>query len=607
MKKRIIYLIKLYLLFLIFSLLSKIIFLVYHSDLITSNDKFSEILKIFVYGFRLDLSASAYFMILPVVLLIFSSLFKKDIFGVVLPWYFLAIIVLLSLTLTIDLELYKFWGFRLDSTPLLYLKNPKEAAASVSIWIIARQLIIAAVISVFFIWLFKRVMKRADLKYKLIEIPLYLFILAFLIVPIRGGFGIAPINVGSAYFSQNSFLNHAAINVYWNFGNSFLDQDKKANKYKYFDESRAQSLISPYLNENDTTGQKVLNTARPNILIVILESFTANAIKPLGGLPDVTPSLNILADEGILFTNFYASGDRTDKGLVSVLSGYPAQATFSVIKDAAKTQSLPKLPVDLTKLGYNTAFYYGGDINFANMRSYLVSAGFTHLISKEDFPSSTYNSKWGSHDEVVFNKLYNDINNAKTPFFKVFLTLSSHEPFEVPVKHFKGTGDTPRFLNSMMYTDSCIGNFISKARLQPWWKDTWIIFVADHGSVHPDKLRAHVPKKFYIPMIWTGGAISRPVKFAKPASQADIPATLLYQLGQPFNHYKFSRNVFGNHQKTDVFYLFNNGIGMVNDTSKLAFDCTRKSLMLRNGHISDSLVNISKAYIQTIYSDLNSR
>jgi phosphoglycerol transferase MdoB-like AlkP superfamily enzyme len=199
------------------------------------------------------------------------------------------------------------------------------------------------------------------------------------------------------------------------------------------------------------------------------------------------------------------------------------------------------------------------------------------------------------------------MNNAKTPFFKVFLTLSSHEPFEVPTKYFKGTEDTPRFLNSMMYTDSCIGDFIDKARQQTWWKDTWIIFVADHGSYHPEKLKVHVPKKFYIPMIWTGGAIAGSMKFDKTASQADIPAMLLYQLGCKFDQYRFSRNVFGDYQKTDAFYLFNNGIGMVNDTSKLVFDCTRQSLMLHYGGISDSLVNISKAYIQTIYSDLNKR
>lgn len=355
MKQRIFYLFKLYFLFLAFSILSKIIFLSYHFGL-SSNGGFVDLLKTFFYGLRLDLSASAYFMILPVLTVIISSIIKRGILSIVTPWYFYILIPILSLTLVADLELYKYWGFRLDSTPILYLKNPKEAFASTSLLIIFRQLTLAALLTLLFIWIFRRSMKNTDGRFKFYEIPVYLFLFAFLIVPIRGGFGIAPINVGSAYFSNYNFFNHAAINVYWNLGNSFVDQGDKTNKYQYFKEEKVKSMVSPYLNMNDTTGIKVLNSTKPNILIVILESFTANAVKSLGGLPDVTPSLNKLSEEGIWFSKCYSSGDRTDKGLVSILSGYPAQATFSVIKDAAKTQTLPKLPLDLKKLGYNTAF-----------------------------------------------------------------------------------------------------------------------------------------------------------------------------------------------------------------------------------------------------------
>lgn len=241
------------------------------------------------------------------------------------------------------------------------------------------------------------------------------------------------------------------------------------------------------------------------------------------------------------------------------------------------------------------------------MRSYLVSAGFSKLISKDDFPANTYNSKWGSHDDVVFKRVLNDLNNARPPFFNVFLTLSSHEPFEVPVKYFKGNDEATRFLNSMMYTDSCLGDFIDKAKKQPWWKNTLIIFVADHGSRHPDNLQVHVPGKFYIPMLWTGGAVSRRLNFNKTVSQADIPATILNQLRCNFDHYKFSRNVFGKNQKNDVFYLYNNGIGMINDSAKLVFDCTKQALQLKEGRVDNTLEDIAKSYIQTIYSDLNKR
>lgn len=587
--------------------LGKAVFLIYHFNF-TAEAGFLEVVKVFFYGLRLDFSAAAYLMIFPLLLMIVSSIIRKNVFRYVIPWYFFLVITLLSLILAADIELYKFWGFRLDATPLIYLKTPREALASSSVWVIIRQIFIAIILAFVFILTFRKTFPKVlDGKFRLVEIPVFLFLFAALIIPIRGGFGIAPINVGSAYFSQNGFLNHAAINVFWNLGNSFVDLDDKSNNYKYFDSAVSASIIHPYLNNNDTSGIKVLKNNRPNILIVILESFSGNVIESIGGREGVTPSLNALSEEGILFRRMYSSGDRTDKGLISILSGYPAQATFSVIKDAARTQLLPKLPVDLKQIGYHTSFYYGGDLNFANMRSYLVSAGFGNLISMDDFPPETYNSKWGAHDNVVFDKLFQDINSASSPFFKVLLTLSSHEPFEVPTRHFKGTDEASRYLNSVMYTDSCVGDFIRKAKQQQWWENTWVIFVADHGSRHPENQPVYSPGKFFIPMLWTGGALNNSFRFDKTVSQADLPATILNQLGCGFTDYLFSRNVFGLNQKTDVFYLYNNGIGLVNDSAKLVFDCSRQNLQQKTDNVSESLINLSKAYIQTIYSDLNRR
>ncbi|HEX3008750.1 MAG TPA: sulfatase-like hydrolase/transferase, partial [Bacteroidales bacterium] len=605
MKQRIFYIIRLYFLFLAFFLFSKILFLVYHIGL-TREAGFPDALKIFYHGLRLDLSASAYLMLIPFLLLIVSSIIRKDIFKAVIPWYNGVIVIVLSLIIVADLELYKYWGFRLDVTPLLYIKTPKEAMASVSVWVVIRQLILAAVLSISFLWILNR-RKVEKQKYEIIEIPLYLLLLAFMIVPIRGGFGIAPLNVGSAYFSQNNYLNHAAINVFWNLGNSLADQDNKSHKYDFFKEEQADSIVKPYLNQNDTTGAKIITSSKPNIILIMLESFTANVIEPLGGLKGVTPNLNALSNEGVFFRNFYASGDRSDKGLIAILSGYPAQTTFSVIKDAAKTQSMPKLPSDLKQLGYNTSFYYGGDLNFANMRSFLISARFDKLISMEDFPSSSYNSKWGAHDEVVFKRLFDDLNKAKAPFFKMIFTLSSHESFEVPSHRAVKDDISSKFVNSISYTDSCLGSFIHNAKKQAWWQNTWVIIVADHGVRYVGNLKGHVPEKFRIPMLWLGGAVNKQIHVDKAASQVDIPATVLTQLGVDAGKYMFSRNIFGEKQKTDAFYIYNNGVGMVNDTMKLVFDCSKKAILQKKGNISDSLVNASKAYIQTIYKDLNNR
>lgn len=601
MKSRILLLSKIFLVFLVFSVISRGLFLIYHWG--STKEAGSDALLTFWYGLRLDISATAYLMLLPILMLSVSSIFKKNLYTGFIKWYGIVMLVILSFILVVDLELYKFWGFRLDTTSALYIKTPKEALASVSLWIVIRQLLFASIVFACFFWFLKKLTHQENSeKYSYTEMAVYPLLLGLMIIPIRGGFGIAPLNVGSAYFSQNIFLNHAAINVFWNLGNSASSSSNKS-QYVFFKEDEARKYAQPYLNNEDKSEEVFLKDKKPNIILIMLESFTANVVETLGGMPGITPNLNKLSNEGIFFTNMYSSGDRSDKGLVSILSGFPAQSTYSVIKDAAVTQGFPKLPLDLKELGYKSSFYYGGDLNFANMKSYLLTAGFTEFISQKDFPPSSYNSKWGAHDEVVFQRLLNDLDKAQAPFFKMLFTLSSHEPFEVPINKIKGDDELHKFLNSLYYTDSCLGKFIEAAKSKKWWNNTLIIMVADHGIRWPKKLKAHEPGKFHIPMLWLGGAIDSVFRVNKVVSQVDIPVTVLNQLGLKGEKYKYSRNIFGTTQKTDAFYVYNNGIGMVNDSMKLVFDFEMDTILKKRGKINNNLIKASKAYIQEVYSD----
>jgi phosphoglycerol transferase MdoB-like AlkP superfamily enzyme len=290
--------------------------------------------------------------------------------------------------------------------------------------------------------------------------------------------------------------------------------------------------------------KKIINTDKPNVVIIILESFTSKIIGVLGGRPEVTPNFNKLSHEGILFDNFYASGDRSDKGIVAILSGYPAQPTSSIIKFPQKTQNLPYLSHTLAKMDYSTNFYYGGDINFANMRSYFANGGF-NTVTKNDFNKSDCNSKWGVHDHIMFNKLLDDIDKENQKFFKVFFTLSSHEPFDVPMKTvINGDDEDNKFLNSAYYTDSCIGNFFENAQKRAWWKNTIFILVADHGVRLPDNTAINSVLKFKIPMLFLGGALKKQDTVIHTyGSQIDIPKTLLTQMGIKNDKYRFSKNL----------------------------------------------------------------
>jgi phosphoglycerol transferase MdoB-like AlkP superfamily enzyme len=212
-----------------------------------------------------------------------------------------------------------------------------------------------------------------------------LLLLPALFLPIRGSLGVAPISTGAVYFHRNNiFPNHAGINVVWNFLRSVIYLDQSRYTEKIADAKTASSARQQFIFKPDSTIQ-VLKDAHPNVLLIIVESFTSKIIEPLGGLKNITPELNQLCQEGLLFENIYASGDRTDRGLVSLLSGYPAQTRTSIIKYPSKTQSLPSWSAKMLKTGYHTSFVYGGDIGFANMESYLITSRFQHITRDFDF------------------------------------------------------------------------------------------------------------------------------------------------------------------------------------------------------------------------------
>lgn len=561
---------------------------------------------IFSHGFKLDLSAAGYVLLLPVMITTLGSFFKGRWFTYFINVYTILILLIASFVLVIDLELYRHWGFRIDTTPLLYIDQPKEAFTSVSILIIFRQIILAILIFSTTIFIYFKYIARQTIHLKpgkWLQLFVFLFLTGFLIIPIRGGLGIAPINTGSAYFHEKAFPNHAALNVFWNLGYSLANFQPKENPYRYLEKREAEILYDGLFDHKDRTDQ-VLRQEMPNVIILILESFNSKIIEVLGGREGITPQFNQLTREGILFKNFYATGDRTDKGLVGILSGYPAQPTYSIIKFPKKTAGLPNVVREIKKLGYTTSFYYGGSIDFANMRSYLVTSGFDKIISKVDFAPSTYNSKWGVHDHILLDRFAQDIFGAESPFFSVLMTLSSHEPFEVPMETvITGEDEESQFLNSCYYTDKSVGDFIHKAQKEEWWDNTLMILIADHGHRLPGNSPVYSLNKFKIPMLWLGGALTKKdTVIAKFGSQHDIPATLLRQMGI-HTDYPFSKNLLGTSSKSFAYYSYNNGFGFLSDSLRLVFDNVYKKYLVKEGVGSETDLKLGKAFQQVLMED----
>ena len=504
----------------------------------------------------------------------------------------------------IDAGVYSHWGNKFDVYSAFYLNNIGEVMNFIPF-----KTIVVSILSFLFLWLpfyfiYRKIvhpiLQQEDQKW--VSALIFLVLGSLSIIPIRGGIGMNPINLSNVYFSNKTFLNHSAINVVWNIIYTFSEKEKLHQSFDYISPEKVGPLVKTLYPLN-LHSPELLTTDRPNIILVILESFTSKLIFKKWNNIVITPNLNQLAKEGFYFSNFYSSGDRTDEGLVSILSGYPAQPISYIINYQSKTAKLPSIVQDLKGVGYHTSFYYGGDINFANMKSFLLQSGMEEIVEKNNFPKSKLNAKWGLHDEVVFNEALKEIKESKSPFFKTILTLTSHPPFETPIPTvIEGTDDNTLFANSANYTDLALGNFIDELKKDTVWENTLVILVADHGVPYLDNCSISDPEKYKVPMIWLGGALGEQLTITdKYSSHTDIANTLLSQLNLPTEKYPYSKNIFSPWSKSFSFYTFNHGFGFLGDSTTHIYNHTSKRFDQHDG--SEFPDSIGNAYLQMVSDD----
>lgn len=619
MKKRILFLLAVFIAWLPVFALQKPLFLLYNYTL-ANGCLPTDYLKVILHGLKLDCTVAGYLTALPLLSVLVSVWLPGTWLRKIMKGYFIGTALLVSAIYAVDVALYGFWGFRLDATLFFYLQSPTDAMASVPLKLFLFQLFIFVTYALAIYWLFKRgVMPRVPeerVSRKPGSTLAILLMGGLLFIPIRGGLGTSTANVGMVYFSQNQFLNHAAINPCFSLLASLSKQQDFGAQFNFFPEEERKQIVDALLlpsdtctEEKDSTYQatsRLLKTERPNILIILMESFTANVIEAVGGEPGVTPNLNRFSKEGVLFTNMYANSFRTDRGIVSVLNGYLAQPTTSIMKYPAKSQTLPSIAGTLVKEGYTADMLYGGDINFTNMQSYFFSSGYSQVTADRDFPLSSRLSKWGANDDITFAHLFESIEKrqgSESPWLMTFLTLSSHEPFEVPYHRLNNP-----YLNSVAFTDSCMGHFIDKLKTSPVWDNLLVIFVSDHGFRYPENLTEFEPRRYHIPMLWLGGAVKEPRIIEKEANQTDLAATLLNQLNLPYKEFTFSKDLLNPCQPAFAFYTYNNGFGFIDSTGISAYDNESNTPLLGEASAeAEQRLNKGKALLQTLYDDLGGR
>jgi phosphoglycerol transferase MdoB-like AlkP superfamily enzyme len=258
----------------------------------------------------------------------------------------------------------------------------------------------------------------------------------------------------------------------------------------------------------------------------------------------------------------------------------------------------------LRKAGYSAGYYYGGDADFTNMRSYLMSSGFQGIVCDKDFPVTERLSKWGVHDHLVFNRLLGELKREKTkkPWFRVLQTSSSHEPYDVPYQRLSNER-----LNAFAYTDSCVGSFIRAFKKLPQWKNTLVVLVPDHLGCYPENIDNLTLERYQIPLIMMGGALKGPGQVDVVGSQTDIAATLLAQMQLSHQAFLFSKDLFNPQAPHFAFFTVPDAFGLVDADNQLIYDNQTNKVVLDQGGKKGKNLPLGKAYLQKLYDDLEKR
>ena len=609
MKKRIIYIVSYFFLLLILFVSQKPFFMLYN-EMTEKDAGFVDMFQVMGHGMSLDATTAGYLTAFPFLLVLISLWLKKfPLRKLLLPYYIIASL-LVAVVFVVDMGLYPFWGFKLDASIFLYLDSPKEAMASVSLGFILVRVLAMLMLTSFYIWLMYKVTpkKLEATRRKVLGTLGMLLVGGILFIVIRGGVTESTSNVGQVYFSSNQFLNHSAVNPCFSLLSSMGKSKDFASEFNFFEEeARAEWFEGLYPTMDGDSITSVLDINRPNILLILMEGFGGAFIEPLGGLPDVAPNLNRLSEEGVFFTRCYANSFRTDRGTVSALSGYLGLPTVSIMKVPTKSRTLPAISEGLVKAGYQTDFLYGGDINFTNMKSYLLSKGYQKLTADTDFSLAERNSNvWGVNDDITSEWLLEELkkrSEADGPWFTTYLTLSSHEPFEVPYNHLE-----EKIPNAFAYTDDCLGKLIEGLKQTSLWENLLIVCMPDHGFCYPQGTTDRGGEFSHIPMLWLGGAIKEPMKVDKIMNQTDMAATLLGQLGLDHSMFPFSRNVLSDaYQYPFAFYSSGSVFAFRDSTGVSAYDIKANQVSYEEPSASEERMNRGKVILQSAYDDLGKR
>lgn len=521
---------------------------------------------IFPIGLRFDLILLCYLSFLPAIILSlvpdrFLSYFKVFLYG-----YFTLLLCILLIMELSTLDFVQQYDTRPNRLFLDYLIYPKEVIGTLFKSYLPSIIITLVVMSVFIYLLYRRRQKlfvpvTNDYKWRLLVFPVVAFLL---FVGARSSLtSKRPINASNAVFSFDQLTNSFGLNSTYTVAfaaYSLKNEDNAAKMYGKMDKEEAYSRVKKYMTAapEDFTDKDLpllhiqdadFKRKQPcNIVIFLQESLGAEYVGALGGMP-LTPELDKLTKEGLLFTNLYCTGTRSVRGIEAVVSGFLPSPSESVVKLSNSQTGFFTLADVLQDNGYDTSFIYGGMANFDNMAAFFNGNGFQDIVDEEDFDGDgkkyAMKGTWGYSDEDLAVKANDHFKaKGKKPFFSLMFSTSNHEPFEFPDGRIKLHDKEKNTVhNAMKYADFSIGKFFEMAKKEEYFKNTIFIVIADHNTRTYGKSLVPV-NKFHIPALVIGPGVPKGEKYTKLCSQIDMGPSLLSLAGITAETPMPGRNIF---------------------------------------------------------------
>ena len=623
MKKLLFTLLKMLVFLLVLFATMRVVFLVKYWTLVKLGEiSTAEILKGFWSALPLDISTACFILALPVIYMFASLAIDKDSLFAPLRWYFYLMVAVYNLAAFGDIGVYGEWRTKLSYRALQYLENPTEVINTAE----TEQTLLLIVLWSFFTILFcilytKLVEPQAMAAYKEAENPnkkvlagSFVLVVGLLFLGMRGGFNEIPITSSKVYYSSHKFANEMSVNPAYYLVENILNSKKVESRahFNYMDLDSAKKRVVELHETSCDSTISILKMERPNIIVVLLESWSADLVESLGGEAGITPNFHELEKDGLLFTNIYASANRSQHAMSSLFGGLPGMPVTTITNHPDKYYAVPSLAKRMDSIGYHTSFYFGGELNYGNILSYLRYNEFDKIVEAKDIHEGFHKGKLGYHDTDIMPWYAEQLSQFSQPFFSTLFTQSSHSPYDYPkiFEEIEWPEIEKQYVNSGHYTDIAIGMFMEKARQQEWYDSTLFIFVADHSHASYKNNRLESFDHHKIPMLIYGEPLKDSLRgktFDKICGNTDLPAMILAQLGQNHDEFFWSKDVFGKCYKPFAFFELNQGLGWKTPEGEFVYE--NMGNFIENNlpeNISDSVVLDGKAYMQYHFDLFNS-